>query len=205
MTIDDGFQDAADQLIAAGRVFDRKGWVPATSGNFSVRLGDGRLAMTVSGAHKGRLERGDIMLIDCDGVSLDGKQPSAETLLHTMLYRRFPHIRSVLHAHSLYATLLGRIAKDRIELENYELLKALPDIATHAAQIVVPVFANSQNIAQLADSVNSGLDHADGVHAYLIAGHGCYTWGKSVAATLKQMEALEFLFECEFRLLGVTL
>lgn len=205
MIIDDEFQYAADQLIDVGRVFDRKGWVPATSGNFSARLDDGRLAITVSGTHKGSLERGDIMLINCQGHSLDGKQSSAETLLHTMLYRRFPHIQAVLHAHSLYATLLSRVAKDRIVLKNYELLKALPDIETHEAQVVIPIFANNQNISRLAAAVTSSLDHDDRFHAYLIAGHGCYTWGRSVAATLKQMEALEFLFECEFRLFGVTL
>ena len=55
MNDNDVFLDAAQQLIAAGRFIDSKGWVPATSGNFSVRLPDGTIAITVSGKHKGQL------------------------------------------------------------------------------------------------------------------------------------------------------
>jgi ribulose-5-phosphate 4-epimerase/fuculose-1-phosphate aldolase len=70
----DEFYSKADELIAAGRFIDSKGWVPATSGNFSARLSDGNIAITVSGRHKGQLQCDDIMLIDTDGLSLDGKK-----------------------------------------------------------------------------------------------------------------------------------
>lgn len=82
MTIDQEFLTIAGELIDAGRFIDHKGWVPATSGNFSARLSDGTIAITVSGKHKGRLQTDDIMRIDAGGRSLDGKKPSAETLLH---------------------------------------------------------------------------------------------------------------------------
>ena len=39
----------------------------------------------------------DIMLVDADGQSLDGRKPSAETGLHTALYRRCPAAGAVLH------------------------------------------------------------------------------------------------------------
>ena len=92
MNYSEAFLDAAQQLVDAGRFIDSKGWVPATSGNFSARLPDGTIAITVSGKHKGRLVIDDIMLIDADANSLDGKKPSAETVLHTSLYKRFPDI-----------------------------------------------------------------------------------------------------------------
>lgn len=200
MNDNDAFRDAAQQLIDAGRFIDSKGWVPATSGNFSVRLPDGTIAITVSGKHKGRLELDDIMLIDADANSLDGKKPSAETVLHTTLYKRFPDIQSILHPHSLNATLISRIFKSEIVLEDYELLKALCGITTHKCRIVVPIFANDQNIPRLAELVEQYLDkHAD-CRAYIIAGHGLYTWGSSVQETLRHLEALDFLFDCELRL-----
>jgi len=190
-------------LIDAGRFIDSKGWVPATSGNFSARLPDGTIAITVSGKHKGRLELDDIMLIDADANSLDGKKPSAETVLHTTLYKRFPDIQSILHPHSLNATLISRIFKSEIVLEDYELLKALCGITTHECRIVVPIFANDQNIPRLAELVEQYLDkHAD-CRAYIIAGHGLYTWGSSVQETLRHLEALDFIFDCELRLHGV--
>jgi methylthioribulose-1-phosphate dehydratase len=195
--------NAAQQLIDAGRFIDSKGWVPATSGNFSARLPDGTIAITVSGKHKGQLKLDDIMLIDADANSLDGKQPSAETVLHTSLYKRFPDTQSILHPHSLNATLVSRIFKSEIVLEDYELLKALCGITTHESRVVVPIFANDQNIPRLAELVEQYLDNHVPCLAYIIAGHGLYTWGTSVQEALRHLEALDFLFDCELRLHGV--
>ena len=203
MNDNDAFLDAARQLIDAGRFIDSKGWVPATSGNFSARLPDGTIAITVSGKHKGRLQLDDIMLIDADGNSLDGKKPSAETVLHTSLYKRFPDIQSILHPHSLNATLVSRIFKSEIVLEDYELLKALSGITTHESRVVVPIVANDQNIPRLAEQVDQYLDKHAACQTYIIAGHGLYTWGSSVQETLRHLEALDFLFDCELRLHGV--
>ena len=199
----DEFFSRADELIAAGRFIDSKGWVPATSGNFSAKLSDGTIAITVSGKHKGHLQRDDIMLIDAEGSSLDGQKPSAETLLHTALYQRYPQVQAILHPHSINATLAARLFKHEIVLEDYELLKALSGIDTHESRITIPIFANDQNIPRLAIAVDEYLDQHGDIHAYIIAGHGFYTWGGSVAETLRHLEALEFLFDCEIRLHGV--
>ena len=199
----DEFFCRADELIAAGRFIDSKGWVPATSGNFSARLSDGNIAITVSGRHKGQLQRDDIMLIDAEGRSLDGQKPSAETLLHTAIYKRYPKIQSVLHPHAMSATLLPHCFGKQVVLENYELLKALEGIDTHESRIVIPIFPNDQNIPRLAQQVEEYIDLHGDIHAYVIAGHGFYTWGSSVATTLRYLEALEFLFECELRLQGM--
>ena len=56
-----------EALIAAGRRIDQKGWVPATSGNFSARLPDGRIVITVSGRHKGMFTPEDLMLVNAEG------------------------------------------------------------------------------------------------------------------------------------------
>ena len=153
MNDNDAFNHAAQQLIDAGRFIDRKGWVPATSGNFSVRLPNGTIAITVSGKHKGQLELNDIMLIDAEANSLDGKKPSAETVLHTSLYKHYSDIQSILHPHSLSATLISKLFKTEVVLENYELLKAFAGITTHEARIVIPVFENDQDIPRLAKQV----------------------------------------------------
>ena len=203
MTYNEDFFILANQLIDAGRFIDSKGWVPATSGNFSARLPDGTIAITVSGKHKGRLQLDDIMLIDADANALDGKKPSAETLLHTSLYKRFPAVQSVLHPHSINATLISRLFKSEIVLEDYELLKALAGIDTHESRVVIPIFANDQNIPRLAEQVEQYMDKHGAIYAYIIAGHGLYTWGGSVQETLRHLEALEFLFDCELRLHGV--
>ncbi|MFA5985404.1 MAG: methylthioribulose 1-phosphate dehydratase [Methylococcaceae bacterium] len=194
----------ARQLIEAGRIIDSKGWVPATSGNFSARLADGTIAITVSGRHKGHLQTADIMQIDANGVALDGKKPSAETLLHTSIYQHFSNVQAVLHPHSINATLVGRLFGQELILADYELLKAFAGFDSHDSQLRVPIFANDQDIPNLSAKVERYFLSYDGpLHAYIIAGHGLYTWGESVAGALRNLEALDFLFECELRLYGV--
>jgi methylthioribulose-1-phosphate dehydratase len=197
------YKTAAIALCNAGRFIDSKGWVPATSGNFSARLSDGTIAITTSGKHKGHLQIEDIMLIDAEGNALDGKKPSAETILHTALYKRFPDIHAILHPHSINAILVSRVFGNRIVLENYELLKAFHGITTHECRLEIPVFANDQDIPRLADVIDQYLKKAEDCYGYVIVGHGLYTWGESIPEALRHLEALDYLFDCEIRLHGV--
>jgi methylthioribulose-1-phosphate dehydratase len=197
------FEQRAQELVNAGRELYALGMVPATSGNFSARLDDGNLAITVSGRHKGRLTLDDIMRVDANGASLDGKKPSAETLLHVGIYRRYPEARVILHPHSVNATLLSRVCGDWLLLQDYEILKAFPGIDTHACTVRVPVFDNDQDIQRLAGVVDQCLDDQGVVHGYLIRGHGFYTWGNSINDVMRHVEAFEFLFDCELRLRGI--
>ena len=194
------FEQRAAELIETGRRLYQLGMVPATSGNFSARLADGRIAITVSGSHKGRLTFDDIMVIDAAGRSLDDRRSSAETGLHLQIYRRFPDAAAVLHPHSVNATLLSRRRHDHLVLSDYELLKAFPGVNTHECAVTVPVFANRQDIPALAAEVDDWMEQHEGqVHGYLIGGHGFYTWGTTVDDALRHVEAFEFLFDCELR------
>src|SRR3546814_17190125 len=72
---------AAAAIVEAGRFFAAKGWAPAGSGNYSHRLEDGSIAITVSGPHKGRITAGDVLRVDMPGLPPRGRSPSRETLL----------------------------------------------------------------------------------------------------------------------------
>jgi len=193
------FQSYAQGLIQAGQQLYARNMVPATSGNFSARLTNGNLAITVSGAHKGRLSEQDIMQVDAEGHSLDDRRPSAETLLHVFLYQRFPDVRVVLHPHSVNATVLSQLCDEWLVLQDYEILKAFPGIDTHACTVNIPVFGNDQNIPRLAEKVDKCLSSLEHPLGYLIRGHGFYTWGNSMEDALRHVEAFEFLFDCELR------
>jgi methylthioribulose-1-phosphate dehydratase len=187
------------ELIDAGRYIDSHGWVPATSGNFSAKIGHDRFAITVSGRHKGRLTADDIMVIDEEGRGIETTlRPSAETLLHTQLYHYLPTIGAILHTHSLHATLLSRAhVGGVITFSGYELVKAF-GLLSHESPLEVPVVANDQDIPRLAAAVAPWLEKGN-IFGYLIAGHGLYTWGKTVDDALRHIEAFEFLFACELQ------
>lgn len=195
---------AMEAIIASGRRLDARGLAPATSGNYSVRLGDGRIAVTVSGRHKGRLSRDDVMLVDSDGVALEDKKPSAETALHTVIYQLYPQVNAVLHVHSVPAVALTRHLPQASELalDDYEMLKAFPGITTHAMRVNIPIFENSQDIASLArevaEKVGQRLRNGPAqAPAYLIRAHGAYGWGKDLEEAERVIEALEHLLSCE--------
>ena len=189
------------EIIEAGRFLYGRGWSPATSSNYSTRLSATEALLTVSGKHKGQLGLDDVLATDLSGNSLEpGKKPSAETLLHTQLYLWRPEIGAVLHTHSVNATVLSRLTPgDSIEFEDYELQKAFSGVSTHASKVRVPIFDNDQDIERLAAKVQPWLEaHPDCV-GYLIRGHGLYTWGARMSDALRQIEAFEFLFECELK------
>lgn len=192
------------QLIEAGRIIDSKGWVPATSGNFSVRLEDGNILVTVSGKHKGRLTGDDFMVVDPFGTPLQNKKPSAELGLHISLYRRFPSAGAVLHPHTAGSILISRLVPSVLSLSGHELLKAFEGVTTHETTVNVPIFPNDQNIPRLAELIDRFIETQADIKAYIIANHGLYTWGSTLADALRHLEALEFMFQIETRLLGLT-
>jgi methylthioribulose-1-phosphate dehydratase len=188
---------AIAELISAGELFHRRGWVPATGGNFSARLSAEKMLVTASGWHKGELKEDAFLVAGMDGRPDDAsRKASYETLLHCQVYRFDARVGSVLHTHSIANTVLSR-QKESIRLSGYELLKLLPGIQTHDATVEVPVFENDQDIPRLAAKVDEAMKRRPGMPAYLISGHGLYAWGDSVAQARHRVEALEFMFECE--------
>lgn len=193
------YSQARTMIVATGRWLDSKGWAPATAGNYSMRLDDGSVAVTVSGRHKGRLTEADVMRVDMAGTSLDGQRPSAETGLHLALYRAFPDIGAVLHSHSPEAVGLSRAVPQAqgFTLAGHEMLKVYPGIATHDTSRVLPIVDNSQDMAEIETAIAPRLLDADVLPAYLIRGHGLYGWGRDMAEAERVIEATEWLIAAE--------
>ena len=197
------FESCADTIAVTACELAALGWTPATSSNFSMRVDADYAAITVSGRDKGRLVRTDIMLIDMhgDAVGTDAR-PSAETALHTQVYRRWPEMNAVLHTHSRTQSVASRLYAEEgvIRLHGWELQKAITGYSTHDSVLEIPVFPNTQRMSELVARVDAWLDAGKPLHAYLIDGHGIYTWGRDMHETHRHLEALEFLLACELDL-----
>lgn len=193
----------ARELIETGHFLYAQGWSPATSSNYSARIDDEHLAITVSGRHKGHLVAEDIMVVDREGQPVQSDaRASAETLLHTAVYDLFPGMGVVLHTHSINATVLSRIVapESTLRLTGYELQKAFPGHNDHDEELAIPIFENTQNISALAAHTQDWFRQHPEQPGYLIRGHGLYTWGESMADCLRHVEAFEFLFACELEM-----
>lgn len=196
------FQQAAEDLCRYGRILYDNNWSPATSSNYSVRLNADTCALTSSGKHKGELTPEDILVVNMQGEPLTSGKPSAETLLHTQLYQRDANIGAVLHTHSPTVVLLSQVwAQDSLSLTGWELQKAFAGETTHEGTVTFPIIANDQDIARLASDVEQSMKNNGQGHAYLIRGHGVYTWGKDLVECFRHLEAIEHLLGYQLELL----
>jgi methylthioribulose-1-phosphate dehydratase len=194
------FIDLAQQLADAGRRFDQRGWVLGTSGNFSAVIDDAplRLAITPSGAWKGRLVPDDFLEIDEHGTVVGGGagRASAEAPLHVEIVRQ-RGAGAVLHTHSVWSTVLSDRHAERhgLPIHGYEMLKGLAGIVTHEHREWIPVLENDQNMDRLAGVVRETLEAHPASHAFILRRHGLYTWGRTLDEAVRHVEILEFLLE----------
>jgi len=187
---------AAADLAAIGRFAAARGWVPATSGNFSCRIDEAFAAVTRSGIDKGNIRPEDVV-----AVPLTGELPagvSAETPLHVARYRRDAGVGAIVHVHTVAATVLSRADANQgfVKLDGFEMHKSLRGVTTHESVIRLPIFANDQDTTRLAKHVESALAADLIVPGYLLAGHGLYAWGATMVDAQRHLEGLEFLLQC---------
>lgn len=188
-------------LVEAIRFFSKKGWTPATSSNFSFRENTSNIVISRSGVDKSKFAVNDLIQIDNDGKVLKpaGEKSSAETLIHCCIYKSFPHINCVLHTHSVNGTVMSRMYKNNgnVIFKNYEVLKAFEGVKTHDVEIELPVFPNTQDMEEFREWMEDYFSQHGFTHGLLIEGHGLYTWASSIDAAKRQIEAFEFLMDCE--------
>lgn len=191
------FSEATQGVIRLARFAGERGWVPATSGNFSARIDADHAAVTATGADKANLIPDQVINAAIRGP----KHPraSAEAPLHLMRYATDARIGAIAHIHTLPATILSRRHEKRghLRIEGWELLKAFPGISTHETGVNIPIVPNDQDTDRLAQLVEQRLAEQQPVQGYLIAGHGLYVWGASVQDTIRHMEAFDFLLTAE--------
>jgi methylthioribulose-1-phosphate dehydratase len=188
-------------MIDAARAFYHHGWLMGTSGNLSVRWPmEEAFLISASGKDKGTLSEEDFLVCDFEGRPAEQTlhRPSAETLVHCEIYRRFPQVGAVFHVHQLHAALCS--ARDRsygeTNFADLEMIKGL-DIWEEGAQIAVPILDNLHDIPALARSVGEYLDSSRfdaRIPAVNIYNHGIYAWGSSPAAAKRHVETLGYLY-----------
>ena len=194
----------ATELLEAIRFFNQKGWSPATSTNYSVRSPNPtEYIISRSGVDKSKFTLEDLILINPHGEVLPpfnrpGIKSSAETEIHTHIYRKYPDVKCVLHTHSVLGTVLSQkfVSQKQIRFEGFEIQKGLEGNTTHELESILPIVPNSQVMSDILKNMDHHFVEKPSIHGFLIAGHGLYTWGKDIATAKRHIETYEFLFEC---------
>lgn len=191
-------QQAFTTLRQIKEEFATRGWFPATSGNLSLRIRDGSIAITASGKDKNRNTPEDFLIVDLQGNPAfpTHLKPSAETLIHTAIYEKYPNVAAVFHIHTLDNNLISSFYHQNgaFKIKGHELLKALGKWE-EGAEVRLPIVDNIGHIPTLAQTVKENI-HSD-APGVLIHNHGIYVWGENAFAAKRYLEAFEFLFAYE--------
>lgn len=190
--LDDSDTVVGQQVADIARSLYARGWMPGTAGNISVRTGDSAV-ITGSGLSKGELTADDMVTVriaDSRPVT-STRRPSAETAVHTAIYRATA-ARAVVHIHPPHATAQSIDASDVLRFSGYELIKGLAKAQT----IDIPVFANHSDVARIGADIERHLtNHPDAAPALVIAGHGVTAWGDGLEQARDRAECLEAICE----------
>lgn len=179
------------QLIATARSLNPARLNQGTSGNISVRCGDGFL-ITPSALPYERTEAEDIVAMRFDGTHSGRRSPSSEWRFHRDILAARGEVNSVLHVHAPFATSLACIGSDipafhyMIAVAGGDSIRCAP-YATYGTQ-------------QLSDYALAALQDR---HACLLANHGMIALGQDLAAALALAIEVEALCEQYWRALQV--
>lgn len=162
------------EIIATCLQMNATGLNQGTSGNVSVRCGDGFL-ITPSGVPYDRLESRDIVLMAMDGsfrVETDRK-PSSEWRFHRDIMSGKSEVGAVVHAHPTYATTLA-IRGMAIPAVHYMIAAAGGNTIPCAPYATYGSETLSRNVIQALNNRS----------ACLLANHGMIATGPSLAKAM---------------------
>jgi methylthioribulose-1-phosphate dehydratase len=178
-------------------------WFMGTSGNLAIKVQDDPLQflVTASGKDKRKRTAEDFLLVDQYGLPAvpTHLKPSAETLLHVEIYRK-TNARCSLHVHTIDNNVVSEVYGDVgvVTFQGQELIKAF-DKWEEDAVLRIPIIKNHAHIPTLANEFAEHIHGDSG--AVLIRNHGITVWGRTAFEAKKILEASEFLFRYQLRLL----
>lgn len=188
------------QVCEANRALVRHELVVLTWGNVSgIDRDSGLVVIKPSGVAYDALTPDKMVAVDLEGKVVAGDyRPSSDTPTHLLLYRTWPDIGSVVHAHSTFATAFAQACRP------------IPCLGTTHADLFygeVPVTrALTEEEVKAGYEINTGrviverfakLDrsHAPGV---LVANHGPFVWARDPAGAVENATALEEVAKMAF-------
>jgi ribulose-5-phosphate 4-epimerase/fuculose-1-phosphate aldolase len=175
--------DLRADIVWWGRSLFDRGLTSGTSGNISVRCGDGFLA-TPTNSCLGRLDAGRLSRLDGDWRLLDGDPPTKEIALHRPFYAANPGNGAVVHLHSTHATALSC----RADIDTADAIRPVtPYVVMRLGVVPVLPYARPGS-----DVLEPRLHELAASHAGVLLGnHGPIVAGRNLTAAVSAIEELE--------------
>ena len=176
-------QEQRAAIVAHAQSLHARGLSPGTSGNISVRLGDGWL-MTPTGSSFGSLEASRLSRLDAAGEHVGGDKPTKEHPLHAAMYNVRPEANAIVHLHSTYAVAAAC-------LDGVDPADVLPPLTPYYVMRVgrLPLVPYGRPGDQsLADAVRTAARDSA---ALLLANHGPIVAAPSLDQAVSAAEEIE--------------
>ncbi len=170
-----------NEMVHFGRMLHERGYVAATDGNLSVRLGDDRILATPTCMSKGMLRPADIVAVTMEGRQLTGRRTvSSELGMHLLIYKLRPDVKAIVHAHPPTATgfaAAGMALNQPLVCEVVIGLGSIP-LAGYG----------TPGTSELTASLEPLIPQYD---AILMSNHGVVAYGDTLDQAYMKMETVE--------------
>ena len=176
-------QPLRQEIVRIGQLMYSKGFIAASDGNISARLGPDRLLITPSGLHKGLLEPAQLLVVDESGqviAAQRGLKPTSELPMHLEAYRQRPDIGAVVHAHppiSVALSIAGIAMTDCL----------LPEVIVFLGLIPTTAYATPSSV----ENVRAIRDLIGQHDAIILQRHGSLTVGDTPMQAFMRLETVE--------------
>jgi len=185
---------AKKEIIEIGKRMYDKGYVVASEGNMSIRLGDTKILVTPGGKNKGRLKQNDLVLVDLKGKKISGNlKPSSELLMHLFVYQKRKDVNAAVHAHPPYSLAF---ASAHLPLAQ----SLLPEVIMFLGEIPLASYA-TPTTEEVPLSLSPFIEEHN---AFLLENHGVLALGKDIFEAYSRLEMVEHLAKVNLlcRILG---
>ena len=169
-------------LIEYGKKLVKAGLTKGTGGNLSIfDRKNGHVAITPSGIDFFEIQPEDIVIIDVDGNVIEGNRtPSSEWAMHVMPYKYRDDIDAVIHAHTMYATVMACLRQE------------LP--ATH---YMIAVAGENVRVAEYAtygspELAKNAFEAMKDRKAVILANHGILAGANDLLNAFNIVEEIEY-------------
>ncbi|MDP4133583.1 MAG: class II aldolase/adducin family protein [Bacillota bacterium] len=183
----------ADQLVVIMERIYSYGMTTTSGGNLSILDDNGDIWITPAGIDKGSLTRDDMVRVTPAGEIIGRHRPSSEWPFHSILYKRRPDIKAVLHAHppALLGFSIARMIPETTLIPNID---AICGEVKYADYELPGSSALSENIAKVFDT---------GVSTVMLENHGVVVGKPDLFEAFKAFETLDFCARLELQALKI--
>ena len=180
-----------EHAVAAVRKLDALGMNRGSTGNISVRHGDGML-ITPTGMGADDLQPQDLVWLGWDGTRRGAWLPSSEWHFHQAAYTARADLHAVVHTHSVHATALACL---RRPLPAFHYMVAVAG-GDNVPLVPYHLFGSETLSAAVAAALHDR-------QACLLANHGLVAAGATLAQAMKVAQEIESLCEVYMKALAV--